>query len=147
MKVKVKKLDKVARLPTKATEGSSCYDVYSNEGGLSKTGVWLAPGEVKAFGTGLAFECDEGDELEVRPRSGLASKGILIANSPGTLDSDYRGELKVLLVNLSDTGKVLEKGDRIAQIKVNKCTPIEFEEVEELSETVRGKGGFGSTGI
>jgi dUTP pyrophosphatase len=98
--------------------------------------------------TGLAFEIPEGYELEVRPRSGLACKGsVILVNSPGTLDSDYRGELLIGLRRLPEPDYYnIEAGDRIAQVKVNEVLSIEFVEVAELSETVRGINGFGSTG-
>jgi len=102
--------------------------------------------------TGLAFELPRGYALDIRPRSGLALKGLVILNSPGTLDSDYRGELLISFVNLSNEEIIVYKEDRIAQIRLIQdpqlfyLEKIEWEEVEELSETERGKGGFGSTG-
>lgn len=104
--------------------------------------------ERKMIHTGLYFEIPEGYELQVRPRSGLAIKnGISIINCVGTLDSDYRGELCVLLVNLSNENFHVHNGDRIAQIIINKYEIAEWEETDTLSETVRGTGGFSSTGI
>lgn len=146
MKLKVKRLDSRAQLPIRATPGSACYDIYSNERGISGEGVNLGPGDIRLFGTGLAFGLLEDYELEIRPRSGLASDGIVVMNSPGTLDSDYRGELKVILGNFSGRWYFISKGDRIAQIKVNKVIPIELKEVNQLSETERGESGLGSTG-
>jgi len=141
VQIKVKKLHPDAKLPTKATEGSACYDIYSSED------VMLFGGIVIAVPTGLALETPLGYSCEIRPRSGLASQGILLANSPGTLDSDYRGELKILLLNLSLSGEtVLKKGNRVAQMKLVREEETEFVEVENLSKTERGEGGFGSTG-
>ena len=98
--------------------------------------------------TGLYIALPEGYECQARPRSGLAVKhGITVLNSPGTIDADYRGELKVLLVNLSDTPFVIEPGERIAQLVVAKHEHVEWSEVEVLDETERGEGGFGSTGV
>lgn len=140
MKVKVKLLDEKASLPAKATEGSACYDVFSKITGS------LGPNATFAFPTGLVFELPRNYEIEIRPRSSLAQRGVVIANSPGTLDSDYRGELRILLRNLSREVVTINEGDRIAQIKVNRIIPVEFELVEVVGMTVRGEGGFGSTG-
>ncbi len=98
--------------------------------------------------TGLFMEIPVGYEGQVRPRSGLAIKsGITVLNSPGTIDADYRGEVKVILINLSDVDFVIKSGDRIAQLVVAKCEQMEVVEIETLSETERGAGGFGHTGI
>ena len=98
--------------------------------------------------TGLFFELPAGYEAQVRPRSGLAAKhGITVCNSPGTIDADYRGEIKVILVNLSKDKFVINPGERIAQMVIAKYEKIEWEEVEQLGETERGAGGFGSTGV
>jgi dUTP pyrophosphatase len=140
MKLKIKKLSSNSKLPTKATSGSACYDVYSRKR------ILLSPMEKALVPTGLSFELPPGFGMDIRPRSGLALKGLVILNSPGTLDSDYRGELMVPSINLSSGNILIDKGDRIAQIRLFKTIDIEFEEVEELSETERGVGGFGSTG-
>lgn len=140
MILKVKRLSKDARLPTKATEGSLCFDVYSTQRKL------FSPMERGVLHTGLAFELPAGIGLEVRPRSGLATKGLIVLNSPGTLDSDYRGELKVSCMNLSSGNILVNGGDRIAQVRLFRSSSVKFEEVEELSTTGRGEGGFGSTG-
>jgi len=141
MKVKVKKLYPDAKLPIKATPGSICFDVFS------PFTFTFRPRWIERISTGLAFELPIGIGLDIRPRSSLASKGLIILNSPSTLDSDYRGELLISCMNLSDTSISISKGDRIAQIRLLKEIYIdEWEEVEELSETERGKGGFGSTG-
>ncbi len=135
MRLKVRKTIPEAKLPTKGTPGSACWDVYS-----TKT-KFLGVGECYSFGTGLQFEVPEGYELEIRPRSGLArDMGIIIVNSPGTLDSDYRGELMIPLMNISPSSVVISIGSRIAQIKLNEVIPIEFEEVTLLSKTERGEG-------
>jgi len=98
--------------------------------------------------TGLFIELPEGYEMQVRPRSGLAAKhGLSLVNAPGTIDADYRGEIKVILVNLSNTPYELKPGERVAQLVVSQFTRVEWEPVEELGETERGAGGFGSTGV
>ena len=110
--------------------------------------ITLAPLQRVLVPTGLYIALPEGYECQARPRSGLAVKhGITVLNSPGTIDADYRGELKTLLVNLSDTPFVIEPGERIAQLVVAKHEHVEWEEVEVLDETERGEGGFGSTGV
>jgi len=138
--LKVKKLSREAKLPTKATEGSVCYDVFSTKR------ILFSPNEKNMIHTGLVFEVPKGYGMDIRPRSGLASRGLIILNSPGTLDSDYRGELLVSCANISNRNILVDKGDRIVQIRLFKVIDLEFEEVEEISETKRGKGGFGSTG-
>jgi len=107
----------------------------------------LAPGARAAVPTGLAVEIPPGYEVQVRPRSGLALKyGVTVANAPGTIDADYRGEVKVILVNLGDQPFVVNRGERIAQLVVAAVVQAEVVEVPALSETARGEGGFGSTG-
>lgn len=145
-------------LPEYATEGSAGMDVRAfikkSHGGLSNehleqwTSITLKPGERSLIPTGLYFELPEGYEMQVRPRSGLAIKnGITIVNAPGTLDSDYRGELKIILLNTSNEEFTINNGDRIAQIVIAKYQKAEFEVVEELGTTERGEGGFNSTGV
>jgi len=110
--------------------------------------VTLKPMERKLIPTGLHIELPEGFEAQIRPRSGLAFKyGIGIVNSPGTIDADYRGEVKVLLINYSDQVFEINTGDRIAQMVVARHEKVEWEEVEALNETLRGAGGYGHTGI
>jgi dUTP pyrophosphatase len=110
--------------------------------------VSLKPLERKLIGTGLYLELPVGFEAQIRPRSGLAFKhGLTVLNSPGTIDADYRGEIKVLLVNLSDTEFIVQDGERIAQMVIAKHETLEWEVAEALSETERGAGGYGSTGI
>jgi dUTP pyrophosphatase len=141
MKLKIKKLNPEAIIPAYQTKEAAGFDLHSIEN------VVLKPGERKLIGTGLAFEIEYGYEVQIRPRSGLAFKhGITVLNSPGTIDSDYRGEIKVLLINHSDEEFEIKKGDRIAQAVVAPVIQAEIVEVEELSSTERGEGGFGSTG-
>lgn len=110
--------------------------------------VSLAPLQRAIVGTGLYMELPEGYEAQIRPRSGLAAKqGITVLNSPGTIDADYRGEIGVILVNLSNETVVLNHGERIAQMVISKHERAEWVEVEELDKTTRGSGGFGSTGV
>jgi dUTP pyrophosphatase len=130
-------------LPAYATEGAAGMDLRAN---LSGT-VELQPLERQMIPTGLFIELPPGYEAQVRPRSGLAAKqGITCLNSPGTVDSDYRGELKVILINLSAQVQVLHPGDRIAQLVVGPVVRVDWEEVEEIGVTVRNTGGFGHTG-
>jgi len=130
-------------LPHYATEASAGCDLRAD----LKEEVALAPLERKLIGTGLYMALPVGYEAQIRPRSGLAFKeGITVLNSPGTIDADYRGEVKVLLVNLSDLEVAIRHGDRIAQMVICRHEVADFVEVEVLSETVRGAGGFGSTG-
>ena len=141
MKVKIK-LDKGAKMPERKTFGAAGYDIFSNED------VRMMPDAIIPYiiRTGVYVEVPLGYEIQVRSRSGLAKDGIFVVNSPGTIDSDYRGEIKVILYNISGEGKTLNKGDRIAQLVLSKVPSIEFEEITELSETDRGGNGFGSTG-
>jgi dUTP pyrophosphatase len=141
MKIFIKKLSPLATIPNYQTEEASGFDLHSIED------IILKPNERKLIGTGLAFEIPKGYEIQIRPRSGLAYKyGISVLNSPGTIDSDYRGEIKVLLINHSDTDFEIKIGERIAQGVIQKVIQAKFEEVEELNKTARGAGGFGSTG-
>jgi dUTP pyrophosphatase len=110
--------------------------------------IVLQPGQRQLIHTGLYLELPNGYEAQIRPRSGLAMKsGVTVLNSPGTIDPDYRGEIKVLLINLSDHPFTIESGDRIAQMIIAKYEQVEFMEVEELSRTERASAGFGSTGV
>jgi dUTP pyrophosphatase len=130
-------------LPAYATEGSAGMDLRANLPGP----VELQPLERQMIPTGIYIELPPGFEAQVRPRSGLAAKqGITCLNSPGTVDSDYRGELKVILINLSSSLQVLHPGDRIAQLVVGPVTRVDWEEVEEIGMTARNAGGFGHTG-
>ena len=141
MKLKIKKLNSNAVIPIYQTKEAAGFDLHSIED------VILKIGERKLISTGLAFEIEYGYEVQIRPRSGLAFKyGITVLNTPGTIDSDYRGEIKVLLINLGEKDFEIKKGDRIAQAIVTPVIQAEIVEVESLSETDRGSGGFGSTG-
>ena len=128
-------------LPAYATDGAAGMDVCAAED------VELAPGGRHAVATGFALAIPEGYEIQVRPRSGLAFKhGISVPNAPGTIDSDYRGELKVLLINHGPEIFSIARGDRVAQLVLAPVTRAAFTEVDDLDETARGAGGFGSTG-
>ena len=141
--VKVKRLPHGHGLdfPHYATGGAAGMDVLSAEA------VTLKPGQRHAVATGLAMAIPEGFEIQVRPRSGLALKhGITVPNTPGTIDSDYRGELKVILINHGPDHFAIARGDRIAQLVLAPVVQAAWDEVEELDDTSRGAGGFGSTG-
>lgn len=128
-------------LPAYATDGAAGMDVVSAED------VTLAPGARHAVATGLAVAIPHGFEIQVRPRSGLALKhGITVANAPGTIDSDYRGEVKVILINHGAEAFDVRRGDRVAQLVLAPVTRASWLKVDELDETARGEGGFGSTG-
>lgn len=128
-------------LPAYATEGAAGMDVLAAED------VTLAPGARHAVATGLAVAIPHGFEIQVRPRSGLALKhGVTVPNTPGTIDSDYRGELKVIMINHGDSAFKIRRGDRIAQLVLAPVLQATWLKVDELDETLRGEGGFGSTG-
>lgn len=130
-------------LPDYATQGSSGMDVRAN----IETPIVLQPMERMLVPTGLFVEIPMGYEAQMRPRSGLAIKqGITCLNSPGTIDADYRGELKVILINLSAEPQVINNGDRIAQMVFQKVEKVILEQVETINDTPRGEGGFGHTG-
>lgn len=140
--VKIKKLTPDAHTPQYAHFGDSGADLLATE-----TAV-LKPLERTAVGTGLSAEVPQGFELQVRPKSGLAIKsGLTVLNTPGTIDFGYRGEIKVILINLSNEEYTVEKGQKVAQLVVCPVAYAEFKEVDELSDTSRGEGGFGSTGL
>lgn len=128
-------------LPGRATAGAAGMDL------VSAVDITVAPGARVLVPSGLSVAVPEGYELQLRPRSGLALKhGITLPNTPATIDSDYRGELQVILINLGDAPFVIARGDRIAQMLVQRVEPVEFREVAELPPSGRGAGGFGSTG-
>ncbi len=128
-------------LPAYATSGAAGMDVLSAED------VVLEPGMRHPVATGLSLAIPDGYEIQVRPRSGLALKhGVSVPNTPGTIDSDYRGEIKVIMINFSDTPFAIHRGDRVAQLVLAPVTRAAWDEVEELDATDRGEGGFGSTG-
>ena len=142
--IRVKRLDHGAGLPMPAyaTSGAAGMDICAAES------LTLRAGKRHAVATGFAFAIPDGYEVQVRPRSGLALKhGITCLNTPGTIDSDYRGEVKVILANLGEDDFMINKGDRIAQIVVAPVTHGHLVEVDDLDETARGAGGFGSTGV
>lgn len=140
--IKVKKIHKDAVIPDYETSGSAGFDLTSVANAI------IDPGTQKLIPTGLTFELPIGTELQIRPRSGLAlKKMITVTNSPGTVDSDYRGEIKVILLNLSKVPFFVKVGDRIAQGVLASYLNARFEEVDKLSDTVRGTGGYGHTGI
>mgnify|MGYP000038189184 FL=1 len=141
--VAIKRLEhgKGLPLPVYATDGAAGMDVCAAED------VELAPGARHAVATGFAVAIPKGYEIQVRPRSGLAFKhGISVPNAPGTIDSDYRGELKVLLINHGGESFAIRRGDRVAQLVLAPVTRAAFTEVHDLDDTARGSGGFGSTG-
>ena len=130
-------------VPSYKTSGSSGMDIRAN---LTEP-IILGPNQRKVVSTGLFLELPDNYEIQVRPRSGLALKnGISVLNSPGTIDSDYRGEISVILINYSNEDFVIKDGDRIAQIVLSKFETIEWSEVNSIKPTDRGSGGFGSTG-
>lgn len=142
MKILVKKLQQDAKSLGYAHEGDSGLDLFAAESAV------LRPGERKLIGTGIKVAIQPGYEAQVRPKSGLAIEhGITVLNTPGTIDSCYRGEVKVILVNHSNKDYKVEKGRKIAQMVLCKVEKAEIEEVDELDETPRNEGGFGSTGL
>lgn len=144
IEVRVKRLNHGAGLPLPdyASNGAAGMDICAAES------LILRAGRRHAVATGFAFAIPDGYEVQVRPRSGLALKnGITCLNTPGTIDSDYRGEVKVILANLGEDDFQITKGDRIAQIVVAPVTHAAMVEVDEIDETLRGAGGFGSTGV
>lgn len=145
MKIRLRRLAHARDLPlpAAASAGSAGYDLRA----ALEEDLVLRPGERVLVPTGLVLEIPEGFEGQVRPRSGLAWKhGVTLANAPGTIDSDYRGEVKVILAHLGDAPLTIARGDRIAQLVVARVERVEWEEAEALDETGRGDGGFGSTG-
>lgn len=132
-----------SRLPSKSTDGAAGWDIQAN---LTRD-VCLKPGERVLIPTGFALTIPEGFEAQLRPRSGWALRtGVSLLNSPGTIDSDYRGEIKVLLINLGNGNVWVKDGDRIAQLVFGKVQPIQFVTENEITETYRGNGGFGHSG-
>ena len=139
----IKKLSKNVNLPKYETDGSSGMDLAAN----NETKIEIEPGKSAIIPTGLAVSIPKNFEIQIRPRSGLAAKNqISVLNTPGTIDADYRGEIKVILINLSDNVFVVAKGLRIAQMVLCPVVRATLKEVETLTETKRGSGGFGSTG-
>ncbi len=144
MNIFIKKLNTNAEIPTYKTKGASGADLYA----CLEEDITINPSEFKPIKTGISVEIPNGFEIQVRPRSGLALKyGITVLNSPGTIDSDYRGELLVILINHGKEPFIIKNKDRIAQIVLAKTEKANFIEKKELTETERNKNGFGSTGI
>ena len=146
LQVHIQRLDETYNdlpLPVYATSGSAGMDVYA----AIATDVQLAPGKVVLVPTNLAIALPSGYECQVRSRSGLAAKnGVFCLNAPGTVDSDYRGEIKVILANMSSETYTIRRGDRIAQLVIAAYEQVQWQEVQSLDETQRGSGGFGSSG-
>ena len=143
VKILVKKFDKNIKLPTYETSGSSGMDLVA----YIKNKITIKPGKTAMISTGIAIAIPKNYEIQIRPRSGLAAKkGISVLNTPGTVDSDYRGEIKIILINLSEESFVVKSGDRVAQMMLCPVIKAKLKEVKNLPKTIRGKGGFGSTG-
>ena len=143
VKILVKKFDKNIKLPTYETSGSSGMDLVA----YIKNKITIKPGKTAMISTGIAVAIPKNYEMQIRPRSGLAAKkGISVLNTPGTVDSDYRGEIKIILINLSKESFVVKSGDRVAQMILCPVVRAKLKEVKNLPKTIRDKGGFGSTG-
>ena len=140
MEVKIKKIASSAKLPEKKSQGAAAWDLYASEFKV------IPKKKVGLVSLGIAMEGPRGWKGEIYSRSGLASKGIWVANQPGKIDSDYRGEIKVILYNNTHNDFFVDVGDRIAQFEINKVNDITWEEIEDLSSTKRSDKGFGSTG-
>ena len=141
--VKIKKLDPKVKIPEYKTKGSSGLDIKA----FINKKIIIKPKTSMLIPTGISLDIPEGCEIQIRPRSGLAAKSnISVLNTPGTIDSDFRGEIKVILFNHGNADFFVNNGDRIAQIVLMPILKIKFEEVDELNSTNRGEGGFGSTG-
>ena len=142
-KILIKRLSKEVSLPKYETNGSSGMDLAAN----INANINIDPGKTAIIPTGFSLSIPKGFEVQIRPRSGLAAKKkISVLNTPGTIDADYRGEIKVILINLGQETFTVEKGLRIAQMVVCPIVQAKLKEVDDLSKTERGKGGFGSTG-
>ena len=143
VKVLVKRLNSKVKLPEYKTSGSSGMDLMA----FIKNPIKIAPGTVELIPTGLAIAIPEDLEIQIRPRSGLAAKSnIGVLNAPGTIDSDYRGELKIILFNHGNKDFIVNNNDRVAQMVLMPILKMELEEVDQLPESIRVSGGFGSTG-
>jgi len=143
IKILVKKFDKNIKLPAYKTSGSSGMDLVA----YIKNKITIDPGKTAMIPTGIAVAIPKNYEIQIRPRSGLAAKkGISVLNTPGTVDSDYRGEIIIILINLSKKSYVVKSGDRVAQMILCPVAKGKLREVKNLPKTVRDKGGFGSTG-
>ena len=143
VKILVKKFDKNIRLPSYKTSGASGMDLVA----FIKHKITINPGNRATVPTGISLVIPKNYEIQIRPRSGLAAKkGVSVLNTPGTIDSDYRGEIKIILINLSKKPFIIKSGDRIAQMILCPVAKIKLKEVKNLPKTSRGKAGFGSTG-
>ena len=143
VKVLVKRLDSKVKIPQYKTSGSSGMDLMA----FVKNSIKIEPNTLELVPTGLSVAIPEDLEIQIRPRSGLAAKSsISVLNTPGTIDSDYRGELKIILFNHGNKDFIVNNNDRIAQMVLAPVIKMELEEVDQLPETIRGSGGFGSTG-
>ena len=143
VKILVKKFDKNIKLPVYKTSGSSGMDLMA----YTKNKITISPGKTAMIPTGIAVAIPKNYEIQIRPRSGLAAKkNISVLNTPGTIDSDYRGEIKIILINLSKKSFIVKSGARVAQMIVCPVVKGKLQEVKNLPRTIRGKGGFGSTG-
>ena len=144
VKVLVKRLDSKVKIPEYKTSGSSGMDLMA----FVESSIKIAPNNLELIPTGLSIAIPDDLEIQIRPRSGLAAKySIGVLNTPGTIDSDYRGELKIILFNHGTKEFVVNNNDRIAQMILMPVLKVDFEEVNELPKSIRGSGGFGSTGI
>lgn len=143
MYIKVKKLREDVVLPERKSANAVGMDIRAN----MVSAVRIVPGETVAIPTGIALEIPVGMEGQVRPRSGLSLAGVVVANSPGTIDPDFRGEVKVILHNQGSESVLIQHGDRIGQLVFKECVTVTLMESEELAETTRATNGFGSTGI
>ena len=142
-KIQIKKLSNSVSIPKYETPGSSGMDIAAH----ITNNIIINPGEKALVPTGFSIAIPKGYEVQIRPRSGLAAKkNITVLNTPGTIDADYRGEIKVILINFGKEKFIIKNGDRIAQMVVAPVVQADLEEVKELSGTERGSGGFGSTG-
>ena len=143
VKVLVKRLDSKVKIPQYKTSGSSGMDLMA----FVKNSIKIEPNTLELVPTGLSVAIPEDLEIQIRPRSGLAVKSsVSVLNTPGTIDSDYRGELKIILFNHGNKDFIVNNNDRIAQMVLTPVIKMELEEVDQLPETIRGSGGFGSTG-
>ena len=143
VKILVKKFNKNIKLPVYKTSGSSGMDLMA----YTKNKIIIDPGKTAIIPTGIAVAIPKNYEIQIRPRSGLAAKkSISVLNTPGTIDADYRGEIKIILINLSKKSFVVRSGDRVAQMILCPVIKAKLKEVKNLLKTARGKGGFGSTG-
>tara|TARA_B100002051_G_C16229568_1_gene389726 strand:- start:104 stop:544 length:441 start_codon:yes stop_codon:yes gene_type:complete len=144
IEVLIKRLSKNIELPKYETNGSSGMDLAAN---IDRE-IKIEPGKTSIISTGISLSIPKNFEIQIRPRSGLAAKNnISVLNTPGTIDCDYRGEIKVILINLGHKAFIVEKGARIAQMVLCPIVRAKFKEVEILDGTIRGSGGFGSTGV